>query len=141
LKVSGLYQSTRGDGLSEVTKLPCLGDLRQDYIAGVGRPERSVQAYSVVLKAKLGRVDLTSITGYNNNWTLGPLDFTSIFGPVTQAEFGVPGTALIYHQRTEKAAQEVRFSAPINRRFEWMAGAFFTHEHGDFLTTIDAQDR
>src|SRR5262249_50249044 len=140
LKISGLYQNTYGDGLSEVTRQPGLGDLQQNYIAGVGRNERTVQAYRAVLTAKLGRVDLTSITGYNNDWTLGPLDFTSTFGPVTQAELGVPGTALIYRQRTKKVAQEVRLSAPIGRRFEWLAGTFLTHEHGDFLTTIDAQD-
>src|SRR5262249_17325118 len=68
LKVSGLYQNTYGNGLSEVTRQPGLGDLQQNYISGVGRNERAVQAYSAVLKAKLGRVDLTSTTGYNNDW-------------------------------------------------------------------------
>src|SRR5262249_263147 len=64
----------------------------------------------------------------------------SDFAPVTQAEFGVPGTALVYHHRVKKVFQEVRFSAPIGRRFEWLAGTVFTHEHADFITTIDAQD-
>src|SRR5262249_42310454 len=128
------------DGLSEVTKQPALGDLQQNYVAGVSRSERTVQAYSAVLKAKLGRFDLTTITGYNNNWTFTPLDFTSYFGELTQATFGEPGAVLYYRDRTKKFTQEVRLSAPIGRRFEWLAGMSYTHEQADFTSTVEAED-
>src|SRR5262249_14046372 len=131
---------TRGDGLSEVTKQPGLGDLQQNYIAGVSHLERTVQAYSAVLTAKLGRFDLTSITGYNNNWTFTPLDFTSYFGALTQGAFGAPGAVLYYRDRTKKIKEEVRLSAQIGRRFEWLAGTSYTHERADFTSTVEAQD-
>src|SRR6202011_1897795 len=63
LKVSALYQRFSADGVNDVN--PGLGDLQQNYIRGVGASSGTIQAYSATLTAKLGRIDLTALSGYN----------------------------------------------------------------------------
>ena len=63
LKVNALYQRYKIDGSNDTDVLPGLGDLQQNYLAGIGGSERKVQAYSAVLTAKLGQADLTGVSG------------------------------------------------------------------------------
>ena len=71
LKLSAVYQKIRGDGPPDVEETingyvgPALGDLQQYHIRGSGHYERSLQAYSATVTAKLGSAELTAISGYN----------------------------------------------------------------------------
>ncbi len=57
LKLNAMYQRTEADGWSEIQQLPGLGELDQGFLANTRGYERTVQAYSAVLNAKLGSVD------------------------------------------------------------------------------------
>jgi iron complex outermembrane recepter protein len=89
VKLSALYQDYKGDGLSDVDVNPpyppTLGDLQQNYAQRVGPFSREVAAYSATLKAKLGAVDVTSVSGYNINGFHDTFDLTAFFGPATEA--------------------------------------------------------
>ena len=129
LKLSALYQDTRGSGSSDVDNSsapgyvgPPLGDLQQNYIrwvGGIGRNEREVQVYSATLNAKLGVGELTSVGGYSVNQYSDSLDFTSAVGSGAPYAFG---------SRIPKFSQELRYSMPLGSRIDWLVGAFYTHE-------------
>lgn len=88
LKVSALYQDTKGNGLGDVDVLPGLGNLQQDYIRGAGGWDKQIQAYSAILTAKLSGVDLMAISGYNINSFSNTLDDTSSLGQFANKYFG-----------------------------------------------------
>jgi outer membrane receptor protein involved in Fe transport len=140
VKLSALLQKVSGDGSSDVDIGPGLGDLQQNYIRGVGGYERRVQAYSGTLKARLGSVDLISISGYNVNKFSDSWDYTFGLGPYTQMQFGVPGSPIFTHNTTKKFTQEIRFSSSIGQKFDWSVGAFYTHEHSDYVQDLPAED-
>jgi iron complex outermembrane receptor protein len=135
LKVSAIYQKIRGDGTSDVTPNPppttgapaALGDLQQYYIRGVGSYDREVQAYSAILKDKIGSVDLTALTGYNVYSIHDSIDLTSDLGALTQTYFGVIGTPLFDAIRFNRFTQELRLSAPLGQYFDGLLGAFYSH--------------
>lgn len=140
LKLSALYQSIKADGSSDVDVQPGLGDLQQNYLRGIGGYDRKVQAYSATLKAKLGSIDLTSITGYNVNSHSDSWDFTYRLGAFTNAIFGVTGTPVTANNRTNKFTEEVRMSAPLGPNVDWLLGGFYTHESSQYAETILAVD-
>lgn len=128
VKLSALYQHTRENGLDEVDIQPGLTDLQQNYLPGSGNNDITVQAYSAIVKARLGSFDLTSVTGYNVNRALNSLDWGFTFSPGVQAAFGVTGA--LYHgsDEVQKFVQELRLSGTIGDSFEWLIGGFYTHE-------------
>lgn len=128
LKVSALVQHFTSDGSPQVERLPGLTDLQQDFVRGAGESSHDVQAYSAILKAKIGSVDLTAVSGYSVNRFSESLDDTSALGTYTNMEFGVTGTPLISHVDTKKLTQEVRLSSPIGQGVEWLVGAYYNHE-------------
>ena len=142
LKVSALYQQARGDGFSDVDQPingytgPPLGDLDQSRLRGTGEYNRTVQAYSAVLQAKLGASDLTSVSGYNINQYSDTYDLTYFFAPYTQTQFGVTGTPSPERNKTDKFTQEVRLSTPLGEHLDWLLGAFFTHESSRYAQSI-----
>ncbi len=140
LKLSALYQRSDGDGLPEALVQPGLSGLQQNYISNTGGYVRSAQAYSATLTAKLGAVDLTSLSGYNINSFSDSRDGTYALGPLTQMLFGVAGTPLSEDAQVDKFSQEIRLSVPIGRNFEWLLGGFYTHESTEFNNIISAQD-
>jgi iron complex outermembrane receptor protein len=132
LKVSALYQLIKGY-TSEVDN--DVGQLKQDYVSGAGRYEESVQAYSAILKADLGGVDLTSVTGYNTTRNFAAFDYTPFFASLTRNGipgsgfngFGVTGTLLNVYNTTPTFTEEVRFSGSFWHSLDWLAGAFYEH--------------
>jgi iron complex outermembrane recepter protein len=140
LKLSALYQKTQADGLSEVVIEPGMGDLQQNYVAGVDRYEIVNQAYSAILKADLGSVDFTSATGYSLNRSTTPFDFTFAFGSSFQDTYGVSGAPFITNIDFRKVSQELRFSGAMGPRFDWLAGAFYTHEYAPSSQILYAAD-
>jgi outer membrane receptor protein involved in Fe transport len=126
LRLSAHYQYTEGDGIADVQ--PTLGDLQQNYVRGVGPYTKEIQAYDATLKARLGSIDLTSITGYNIADNINTLDFSGTFGARALAMFGVSGTPFVTHSAVNKLTQEIRLSGPLGTKFEWLGGVFYTHE-------------
>jgi len=141
LKLSALYQYYKQNGTSDVEMGSGLGPWQQDYIAGVGgASNRTVQVYSAVFKAKLGSVDMTSVTGYNINRTYTTLDFGYIFSPDVQPLFGVTGAPYVQHDSPTRVSQELRFSGSLWQRFDWLAGGYYSHERDPSRAFIDASN-
>ncbi len=127
LKLSALFQHTIADGSSDVDG--GLGDLEQRRLRTTGSSTKRVESYSASLNAKLGQVDLTSLSGYSVSDFTSRVDLGLVgFGPLTQAQFGVPGTLSRGYINTNKFTQEIRLSAPIGPKVDWLLGAFYTHE-------------
>jgi iron complex outermembrane recepter protein len=142
LKLSALYQDAKGDGFSDVDMPvngyvgPALGDLQQNYLRGTGAYDRSVQAYSAVVTAKVGSADLIAVSGYNINRYSDSYDLTYFFAPLTQAQFGVPGTSSPERDKTDKFTQEIRLSTPIVANVDGLLGIFYTHESSQYQQSI-----
>lgn len=138
LKLSALMQKIEGQGTSSVDA--ALGDLQQSRLPGTGWYDREAQAYSATVTADLGSVDLTAISGYNVNSFSDSLDAGFAYGGSAFTLFGVSGAELLSETETEKFSQEIRFSGPIGEKFEWLFGAFYTHEEAEVLFTRLALD-
>jgi outer membrane receptor protein involved in Fe transport len=140
LKVSALFQDVKGYGFPDVDITPGLGDLQQNYILGIGRSDTKVQAYSAILTARFASAELTAITGYNINQSSDSWDLTSAFGPTVQALFGVGGAPVFQSLVTHKFTQEVRLMTPLSSQFDWLIGAFYSHENTPSLQSVAAED-
>jgi iron complex outermembrane receptor protein len=140
IKLSALLQSTTGRGVPNTFVGPDIGDLQQSYLRGTGGYNSKIQAYSAILTAKIGIVDLTALSGYNVTTFSGSTDGTYGLGSLTQTQFGVAGTPFVYENQTKKFTQEIRFSAPLGQRVDWLFGAFYTRENSQYLEDILAED-
>lgn len=140
LKVSALMQERNTDGSPLVFVLPGLGDLEQSYVRGSGWYKRKFEAYSATLNGKLGSVDLTSLSGFNITRIRDSVDTSPFFGGIAFATFGVGGAPITDDYKTEKFSQEIRLSAPIGERFEWLLGGFYTDERARTISDIHAVD-
>lgn len=148
LKVSALLQHSSADGIATVDALPGLGDLQQSRARGTGVSSKTLQAYSATVTAKLGAVDLTSVSGYNVKKYSDSLDVSYALGPYIADGvagsgfdgFGVAGAPNVEHVNTERFTQEVRLSGSIGQPFEWLAGGFYNHERTSYIQDILASD-
>lgn len=140
LKVTALFQHSETNGSSHVDIEPGLGDLQQDDAPGTGWVRKNLEAYSAILTAKLGMLDLTSLTGYSVSSFKDAFDYTTTFSTFSEEEFGGSGTPLLDNIRTSKVSQELRLSAPIGTQFEWMLGLFYTHEGNNVSQAITAEN-
>jgi len=140
LKVSALFQEIKGYGHPDVVVESGLGDLQQNYVRGVGGNSRKVQAYSATVNAMLGSVNLTAVSGYSVNAITDSVDYSYVFGPLSEAFFGVLGAPLTFDNRTNKHTEEIRLSAPIGQGIDWLFGAFYTHENSSYLEDVLAAD-
>ena len=140
LKLSALLQEVKGDGTSDVDARPGLGDLQQNYAPGVGAYERKVQAYSATIKAKLGDIDFTSVTGYNSNTNNSSWDYSYALGSLIESHYGVPAAPVFENNSTGKFSQEFRLSGQVGAKFEWLLGGFYTDESSHYREDIAAED-
>jgi iron complex outermembrane receptor protein len=136
LKVTALLQDIKADGSNDVE--PALGDLHQSGIPGVGGSDRKAQAYSATLTAKLGGVNLTAVSGYNTNSNTDTINLAAIFSTPAQNLFGVTGSSQNDSLKNHKYSQEIRLSAPIGQRFEWLLGGFYTYEDSHWVQRFPA---
>jgi iron complex outermembrane receptor protein len=141
LKLSALYQDTKENGTAQFEAGAAgLGDLQQNDLPMTGTSEVKAQAYSAIWRAKLGHVDLTSVSGYNvTQWT-NSLDYTSVYGGLAQAFFHVGGAPLTYDVKAKNFSQEIRLSATAGQRIDWLFGLFYTHQDTAYLDRILAAD-
>jgi iron complex outermembrane receptor protein len=144
LKVSALYQVSKTSASNDVdvptAGYPAtagLGDLQQIYIADTGGFDRQIQAYSALLRGKLGTADVVSVTGYNVNTYRDSFDYTCYLGNLlTKPIFGVTGTPLLDVSRTNKVSEEVRISDQIGTHLGWLLGGFYTDEHSHWAEDV-----
>jgi outer membrane receptor protein involved in Fe transport len=136
-RFSALYQNDKRFGSNDV--YVGLGDLQQNALPFTGRFDKTFQAYSLTLRGKIGDVELTSLSGFNINKFSNSLDDTDTFGPYTQDQFGVPGTPSNSNLKTTKFTQELRMSAPLGSRVDWLLGGFYTHESSPGETDLLAE--
>jgi len=141
LKLGAVYQRFEAGGSTDVNAVSGSSQLlQQTFLPGSSVAQREIQAYSAVLKAKLGNVNLVSITGENINRYTDGFDFSFIFKPDTQATFGASGAPLYYHGRVNSFTQEIRLSASLADRLEWLVGAYYTNQDAPVNYDVLAQD-
>ena len=132
VKLGALYQDSRLEGAPQISVLPGLGDLQQSFLPGTGWQDTEIQSYSARVTAKLGSVDLTSITGYNidNYYINNDYSFAvgSLAPGVLPAGVAVAGTPIDESNSTHKFTQELRLSSSIGKQFDWVVGGFYTRE-------------
>ena len=141
LRLSALFQDAKMHGAPDVDVQPGLGDLQQSTPRGTGEHETKIQSYRANITAKLGSVDLTAISGYSIGQNSGSTDLTAIsfFTGLAESAYGVGGVSLIDDaNRTDKFTQEIRLSAPIGEKLEWLLGGFYTHEGSHYAQSPTA---
>jgi iron complex outermembrane receptor protein len=141
-----IYQNTHADNLSivalsQTTGQPLFGNLSN--INTLPEPyTQALQLYSMTLNWNLHWAQLTSITSYQTFTNQTTEDLTDYIGKYL-GFFGAPGPGLSdFHEdyRLKKWTQEVRLASPEGQKFEWMVGAFYTHEDGSNYEVFNAYD-
>jgi len=134
-KLSALIQNSDGNGPSYVNS-----DSMQHFLQGdlkvTGLPSANPwssrwQLYTANVNAKVAGVDITSTTGYGTNRLSNRADFTALSYFSDPANYYFPGSTGVlsrYDYYTEKLTQEIRLSSSVQKWFDWLAGAFYTHE-------------
>jgi iron complex outermembrane recepter protein len=143
LKLIALYQHGKREGSSDVDvptpgfpETAGLRELQQNYLTGVGGNRREIQAYSATLRANLGAVSLSSVTGYSVNSYHDSWDYSYALGPLAQFIYGAPGSPVLDTNRTNKVSQELRLSGSIAAHLDWLLGGFYTHEKSSYSQHI-----
>ncbi|MES2257468.1 MAG: TonB-dependent receptor [Pseudomonadota bacterium] len=133
LRLTAQTQKSRRDGGSAedddlATGRPLYGDYTRRLL--VDEPFR--QQYdlaSATLESELGWARFHSITSYQKVDTGGQYDVSNLYVPLlTQAGIVNAAYSLPYTFATRKTSQEFRLISPSSKRFEWLAGAFYTRE-------------
>jgi len=141
VKLSAILQDTRQHGSPFIDAQPGLGDLQQSALRETGAFDSKVQAYSAIITALFGDMELTSLSGYSVNKLDSTIDYTfALGGPLTQKAFGVTGAPFDNFNRTSKYTQEVRLSVPLLEHLQWLFGAFFTNEDSTVQQNVWAAD-
>jgi iron complex outermembrane recepter protein len=128
VKLSALIQHSEAAGITSVTLGPGFGDLQQNVVPNAGATTDELQAYSATVKAKIGNVDVTSVTGYSLADLVEGIDVTTVIGADTNEVFGVTGTPIVQNRPTYKFTQELRLSSSLWNRVDWLIGGFYNHE-------------
>ena len=149
MNLSGLYQHTKGNGLSEAEKGyiqgnsgPTFGDLQQNYIAGAGKSQTTAQAYSATIRYTLGRSKLTSLSGYNRTSLRDTFDYTPFYG----SSSGVPGAPTatgglgLEYVDPYRFTQEIRLAGPMSEKLDYQVGAYYTYDNIPAEYAIYASD-
>lgn len=138
VKLSALLQEIKVYGSSDVE--PVVGDLQQVAVRGTGTYDKNIQAYSAIVTAKLGSIDVTSLSGYSINRVSDSIDYSAVFGPLMDAVYGVKGAPFAERNKTSKFTQEIRAASSIGSTVDWLLGLFYTHERTQFATRFLAAD-
>jgi iron complex outermembrane recepter protein len=130
LKLSAMTQDSLRLGTADVDTRRG-GALEQTALPDTGLYGRKTEAYSAIMNAALGVLELTSLTGYSKDRLSTAIDASPIFGTQANNIFQVSGVAGPANRNTEKFSQEVRASIPLSSRINWLVGAFYTNEEVD----------
>jgi len=146
LKVSAMVQDSRRDGADIAVVAPGFGDLDERSIPNTNKYDEKTQAYSATLTAKLGRAELTSLTGYN-------VDHMSVVGDTTRVATGYwdylantylstmgPGSVALITSNTHRISEELRLTVPLTDHIRWLLGGFYSDETNRAITTQTGAD-
>ncbi len=143
VRLGAILQDTSGKGYDGVTttynQQPLYGDLKQNEPPGSGLFDSFVQLYTSEIRAHLGSVDLTSVTGYgltdySSNPSFQTYDSIAAAATATATSAGIDGAELGQAFETRKFTQELRVaSSPaaysiLGHRVDWLAGVFYDNE-------------
>ncbi len=137
LKLSALIQHLEAHG-SNFSAPEGFGALQQNFLIGTGSSTNDAQVFSAVIRAKLGSVDLVSITGYNRVRSTNINDISNFDSSFTEQSFGVGGVAGHETATTDKYTQEIRLSSSIGSNFDWLVGGYWTKENTGDDTIVEA---
>jgi iron complex outermembrane recepter protein len=133
LKLSALVQIKSGDGAAEIntnsSMQPTLGNYGMTGILGDESFFDRLQVYAATLKARLGDVDLTSVSGYSINSFSNMYDSTGYNSSEAQSLYGVTGATDSQSFSARKLTQEIRATSTSFQKLDWLGGLFFTHEN------------
>jgi outer membrane receptor protein involved in Fe transport len=145
IKLNALYDHTNHQGSSEITpsnpgfpNTTGLKGLEQNYLPGLGKSLFETQAYSLTLNKKFGKILVTSLTGYNEEYDPSNWDWTFVFGPSAQ-QFGVTGAANTEFTRYRRITEELRASGSFGR-LDWLIGGYYSHNKlygDDIVVAVD----
>lgn len=91
--------------------------------------KKSIDYYSATVKWDPGPVQVISSTAWSRTKTHQVRDMSATYGAYTLQAGIPPGVSkLDLAMQLDKFSQEIRVVSPSSDRFEWMAGAFYTHE-------------
>lgn len=141
VKLSAIHQNLQTDGSNNVdadasSRVNALEN--SDNSPGALSSDREVTFVSAAVSATVGKADLAAISAY----TRSSADLRQLL--VHLADFAAPfgGDAAPYmlDQETEKFSQELRITLPLGQKVEWLLGAFYTDEKGEFNEYVTAGD-
>jgi iron complex outermembrane recepter protein len=137
VKLSALIQHLDTDGSALVfVNSPFVG-LQNNYPTGAGGYDNRDEAFGATVKAQLGSIDLTSISGYSYFKHDSSVDTSGIFASSTEPLYGVGTSYIADSIIIHKFSEEVRLSSSIGAYVDWLAGVFYTNEsvahYGNFL--------
>lgn len=139
LKLTALLQKDHIYGNPSSYLLPGLGKLANTDAKGTQTLDSKLQSYSININAKLGAVDLTSITGYSVNSKHFFTDLSLGLAEATEQLYGVSNSRRDSPISARKFSQELRFSGQTQLGFDWLVGGFYTRESSYFNSEITAR--
>jgi outer membrane receptor protein involved in Fe transport len=146
VKLNALFDHTKHEGSSEIN-VPTPGypntvglrGLQQNYLPGAGQGLFDTKSYSLTINKKIGDIQITSLTGYNEQYDPSNWDWTFAFGPAAQ-KFGETGAANTENTRYKRETEELRISSSWGR-FDWLIGGFYSHNKLYGLDVVRAVDQ
>ncbi|MGH8290526.1 MAG: TonB-dependent receptor [Steroidobacteraceae bacterium] len=138
LKLNALYQTIKSNSTSAVTPnpssifgVPALGDLQQFFIRAVNNYgyDRKAEAFSAILKYKIGNAELTSLTGYDDYAVRDSFDLSDDLASFSEQYFGTVGNQILDSIGLKRITEELRLSAPLGKHFDGLLGVFYSGEH------------
>lgn len=135
VKLSALIQNTDGNANSYINSNAqeqfTQGDLKVTGLPGTGPYYTRWQLYTATLNAKIGGLDLVSVTGYGSNTLHNWEDFSGssfLDGIAGSIYPSAPAYVQLNYYHTDKVSQELRLSSSVDHWFDWLLGGFYTHE-------------
>ena len=142
LKLSASLQDIDLHGSPEVQQGPGLEGLQQSLLPHTGGYDRKFRTGSATLTGNIGRATFSSLTGYNETTSSESADLSFAYGGLTAGEFGpaIGGAPFITDRNLEKLTQELRLTAPMGAKMDWLLGAFYTHEDAQYRQHVLGAD-
>lgn len=141
VRLGNVVQHTDPGGAVYDTGTPVNGPFGQSY-AFRNPFTKNIDYYSAAINWDLDRVTAISATSFSHTRTHQVTDATDSYGAFTEA-FGLPPGVGKFDLdlSLDKFTQEFRLQSQTGARFEWLAGAFYTHEKSanhQLATVFDA---
>jgi iron complex outermembrane receptor protein len=141
LKLGAFVQNVRTDAWNAVNSSNPGSWQTSSYISNPGASTRQYEVFTANLTAKLGRFDLTSVTGYSINNERDLLDQTGTFvSSLTEQFFNVNGAVFSERNTTNKITQELRATTQFGDKVDWLLGAFYNHESSPYTQSYLAEN-